>query len=379
MSFARFAFSLLCTALIAFAPAPFARAQTEAAPPPPLFVSVRIKNAGGLPTEGRDKNLHEQFAGGLRDYLAGIAKKSNAFVVGPDAKSRPPKNARVLLLDGELSRTPNADGGAYFVIVRAVQEKPTRQTVAAWAGIAQNYRYLSGNLDSRPDVNREGLLGELGKQIAVYVQGPAAPANDLFSAGLQKALQAGRVIATVVPSDGPAAPAVAAPTLRSEQSYRIKIAAEDAGSVYILREDGSQLISLFMPDTAPSASQTVEPGKPLLIPFPQTPSWKAPKTGEPLTQTLLVLVRRKTPALPQTASTAAPALRLARLAAFAAPNRAGDSLPVQVIRTPADPLPPAAPDAVREKMAQLLAAGPEGTWTAQRITIQILPKSKEKP
>ena len=158
-----------------------------------------------------------------------------------------------MFLDGELSRTPNAQtGGAYFVTVRVTQEKPSRQLVAAWAGVAQNYRYLTGNLENRPDVNREGLLGEIGKQIAAFAALPASPANTQFAELVQKALIAGRVIATLVPEDGTKTFSVAAPTLQSGQNFRLQIAAEFSGSVIILREDGPQLIPLFMPAAAPN-------------------------------------------------------------------------------------------------------------------------------
>ena len=133
-----------------------------------VYLSVRaFRNAGGLPTEGHDKKLNEQFATGLREYLAEAAQKR--FDVSPSpGKSAPPQNARALTLEGELSRSTNPEGGAYLLIARLYEEKPSRHIIAQWAGVAQNYRYLTGNLENRPGVNREGLLGEAGKQIAAF-------------------------------------------------------------------------------------------------------------------------------------------------------------------------------------------------------------------
>ena len=86
---------LFCVAAasLRLAPAPFARAQAgEGAQPAPLYLSLRtFKNAGGLPEEGRDKNLNEQFAGGLRDYLADAAKKNNRLSCRPRREIAPAK------------------------------------------------------------------------------------------------------------------------------------------------------------------------------------------------------------------------------------------------------------------------------------------------
>ena len=99
----------------------------------------------------------------------------------------------------------------------------------------------------------------------------------------------------------------------------------------------------------------------MLVPVPPTQAWKAPETGKPMTQTLLVLVRRTPPAAPQAAAPASAFRTAAFLPVGADEAQGSDSVPVQVIRTPSDVLLPANPDAVREKFAHMISSDPAGT------------------
>ena len=355
------------------APAPRAGAR-----PARLPIRSRLSQCRRPAHRWARQKLNEQFAIGLREYLAEAAQKR--FDVSPSAgKTALPQNARALTLEGELSRTPSPDGGAYLLVVRLYQDKPTHQIIAQWAGVAQNYRYLTGNLENRPTVNREGLLGETGKQIAVFAAAfsAAPPSADPLSQLTDTAQ--GHVLATVVPDGAASGTGIASPTLQSGQAFRLQIAAQNAGAAYIVRE-ADTLVPLWMPVPGSKTEESVAPGKPVLIPPAQAPSWKAPDTDKPVTQTLLVLVRRSNPA-PLAPQAAAPAFRPAAFPGLQ--SATDDSLPVQVIRAFGDipPAPvPGTADPVRDQLTQMLSADPAGTWTAQRITLQILPAlPKKKP
>ncbi len=366
--------------------------QPDPKPAPPMetrpsLVVHAFADAGGLPTVGGDKNTATLFSDGLRSYLAEVGK--DRFVTDTTADDTPPKTGRVLHLGGEISRTSDKeDGGPFLVVARLYEEKTAatpRKIVAQWAGVADNYRFLTGNLEKRPDVDKEGLLGELGKRVSLSVA--PMPATPAWSAPLAKAAQTGRVIASIVPvgADGKpdaSAPVIAAPVLKSEQTYRLKVAAKNGGTVYVVRVEGGRLVPVLLPKANDTAAPTVEPGKPILLPSGAGATMTAPKTDKAMEQTFLVLVRHADtkpvpPAPPKQAEAqTGPALRLAAFApsvALPAADEPNAPVPVRILSTSGDAVLPEGDGPEISRLVKMLTADPNGTWSAHRLIVRIVP------
>lgn len=415
----------------------------------PFLVVKLLRDAGGLPTTGRDAKLHEQMAVSLRKYVAEKSAAAGRFTVATGAATNPkaPANSRPYTLEGDLSRTEDgAGGGAYLCVVRLVAEKgpgvARRRVVAQWAGMAVNLRYLFGNLERAPDVDIEGLAGELGQRIAAVMAaeqrkdggGDGAP----YAAFLQKATASRAVIATLLAAqprdnseepDENAIPGVAGKnTLRSRQTFRLNVASKNAGSVFVVRDlDGERLVPLLVADRFENEPY-VAPGKPARLPQAGDRPFVAPTlaNNRPMDMTLYVLVRRDAPGMaarrPTAAGTGAPdpdddeqaatataamtlvaqttttpfaATRFPAVATMGSTATAAggggaqdrgpaSDAPVRVLNIlnyDADddnsaPPRPIAPDENKSiaRLLRMFADDADGTWSAQRLTIRVVPR-----
>lgn len=132
--------------------------------PLPILVQVRgFKDRGGLPRFGSDANQHRQFADSLICYLRTESK--GCFFVGNAPRGI---ETHVLILEGELSRTENGSGGSYLCVLRLKDDR-TDRWVGQWAGVADNFRFLYGNLTNAEGVSPQGLVGELGGAIVRFL------------------------------------------------------------------------------------------------------------------------------------------------------------------------------------------------------------------
>lgn len=102
-------------------------------------------------------------------YLQGEAK--DRFFVGSAPRGT---ETRTLILEGELSRTEWGTGGSYLCILRLKDDR-TDRWVAQWAGVADNFRFLYGNLTGAEGVSAQGLLGELGSAVLAFLTDPSNP------------------------------------------------------------------------------------------------------------------------------------------------------------------------------------------------------------
>lgn len=130
--------------------------------PLPVLIQMRgFKDRGGLPRFGADANQHRQFARALERYLRAEAK--GRYFVGSA-----PREVRTqsLVLEGELSRTEQGEGGVYLCVLRLKDDR-TERWVGQWAGVAENFRFLYGNLSNADGVSAQGLVGELGGAVVV--------------------------------------------------------------------------------------------------------------------------------------------------------------------------------------------------------------------
>lgn len=136
--------------------------------PLPILVQVRgFKDRGGLPRFGSDANQHRQFADSLIRYLRTESK--GRFFVGNAPRGI---ETHVLILEGELSRTENGTGGSYLCVLRLKDDR-TDRWVGQWAGVADNFRFLYGNLTNAEGVSPLGLLGEMGNAIVAFLVNPS--------------------------------------------------------------------------------------------------------------------------------------------------------------------------------------------------------------
>ncbi len=154
----------------------------------PILLLVRgFKDRGGLPRRGMDAAQHRQFADGLVRYLQREAK--GRFFVGSAPRGT---EVRTLILEGELSRTESGAGGSYLCILRLKDDR-TDRWVAQWAGVADNFRFLYGNLTGSEGVSAQGLLGELGNALVTFLadpnlrRSPTRPADVLAATPLPEA------------------------------------------------------------------------------------------------------------------------------------------------------------------------------------------------
>jgi hypothetical protein len=130
----------------------------------PVLIRVKIlKDRGGLPKSGRDAQQHYQFTDGLVKYL--LTEAQDRYFVGSAPRGVDP---RVLILEGDLSRTEVNSGGAYLCVLRLKDER-TGKFIGQWAGVADNFRLLYGNLFNTDGVAAQGLLGELGSRLVQFL------------------------------------------------------------------------------------------------------------------------------------------------------------------------------------------------------------------
>lgn len=135
----------------------------------PILLLVRgFQDRGGLPRFGNDANQHRQFQTALMRYL-------NSDTIGRYYIGRAPRGTkvRILVLEGELSRTESATESSYLCVLR-VKEERTGRWVAQWAGVADSYRFLYGNLTGTQGVSVHGLVGELGDAMLSFLCGKGA-------------------------------------------------------------------------------------------------------------------------------------------------------------------------------------------------------------
>lgn len=136
----------------------------------PVLLQVRgFKDRGGLPQWGPDAAQHRQFAEGLVRYLQGEAK--DRFFVGSAPRGM---ETQTLILEGELSRSESGAGGSYLCILR-LKDDHTDRWVAQWAGVADNFRFLYGNLTGAEGVSAQGLLGDLGSAVLAFLVDSSNP------------------------------------------------------------------------------------------------------------------------------------------------------------------------------------------------------------
>ena len=308
----------------------------------------------------------------------------NHFDVNGDAKEANslPANVRALSVEGEFSRTEDGKGGGPFLVVlRLYQEKSgavPRRVLAQWAGVADNYRYLTGNLDNRADIDREGLLGEMGKRIAEAASD--APRNAAFDAFVATVAQSKSVLVTLVPTrtmpsgNGSAAgqtDAIVAPVLEAGREYRIKIASQESGTVVVVgRDANARLIPLYLPGDK-DAPRSVELGKPILVPALSEKPWIAPVTDAPTEQALFVFVRHEKPN-----TKSAPAGNARVLSATSNDTPPVLPSPVRVLST--GTLADENLGHVLEALLKQFARDPKDTWTAQRFVVKVVPTATKQ-
>lgn len=135
--------------------------------PPLILVRIKtLKDRGGLPHAGRDAQQHKQFTDALVKFL--LAEANGRFFVGDAPHGIP---IRVVSLEGDLSRTDIASGGAYLCVLR-LREETTGCWIGQWAGTADNFRFLYGNLTGAEGISLHGLLGELGVRVVACLVSP---------------------------------------------------------------------------------------------------------------------------------------------------------------------------------------------------------------
>ena len=127
-----------------------------------------LKDRGGLPHRGPDAQQHKQFTDSLVTFLRAEAK--GRFFVGAAPHGIP---TRVVSLEGDLSRTDIIMGGAYLCVLR-LRDETKGDWIGQWAGVADNFRFLYGNLTEAEGISLQGLLGELGGCVVACLVSPNA-------------------------------------------------------------------------------------------------------------------------------------------------------------------------------------------------------------
>ena len=254
---------------------------------PPLLTVKPLRDAGGtLPKANNEPPLNARYAQALRGRIKDEAKQA-LLVAGIDPESK--AETTRYTVEGDLSR---ADGtsentGAYLCVLRVYREGKSRRLLLQLAGTANTLRDLSGNLRRDPNVNVNGLAGAFAARIVAALQGgeDENALTDLLGKVDSKRLTAAAL------TEGESGKQEEAPnlTLKKGAKFRLRVASEDAGAVFLLEIADGKPTSVFAPETP----QEIASGKPVILPL------DAPLTAtNKETREFLVLFRVGKPEIP---------------------------------------------------------------------------------
>jgi hypothetical protein len=169
--------------------------------------------------------------------VAVVDAKGN--LVTPDKRAPISTDKGVFILDGELSHHERSGGGRgkgpYFFSLRLRDEKEPNRPLGRWSGMANSLMLLSANVQGYTDLNREGLIGEMGERVtATLLTATGAPSleerNRLLDALAREGEKGERVTADVLPRfRGPDNPA----SLPSGSAFQIRIVSHLNAHIYV--------------------------------------------------------------------------------------------------------------------------------------------------
>jgi hypothetical protein len=327
-----------------------------------------LTDAGGLPTpSGDDQSLNLQFTQGLVKRLTDLSAKR--YCVQSISGAALADEVNGFVLEGSLSHVTSgtSEGGSYLcTLVLRGTGKNHDLVVAHWSAIARSYIDLTNNLSHDPRVNPEGMIGELTSRVnSIIVASTAGNQTRLFNDFLTKSLRNHAIEAELV-SGLPNAKGKRRPVLSSGDSFRVRIATRDAGTVFLVGFDSNgRPITIAVPET--SGEIRINPSHSALV-----PSRNAIPTGtveQPTNRRIVVLIRR-----------AGVTSRLAESSPMGLIDAGSASIPaVQVLSSAISvPLSESSDSGVARILA-MAATDTPGTWLATEVTVRIQPKKTTHP
>ncbi len=269
--------------LLLLSSALFAQARPSRRLDCPLLVISTIQDAGGLTNqreEGQLMNL--RFTEGVARYLKArervsetlapdfcvVQRDSNGQLVTFEQKEPVSTLKAVFLIEGRLSyhEAMQERAAGYSCTLELRREEKGEKPLVSWLGTAQSLLLLSGNVQGYSNVNREGLIGELGDRILGALLSFAPPLSEQEQALiLEKGLKEGerekgitiKLIAT--PPSEENTPRKLLPGTQ----YHMRLETALAGQVFVL-ERSRQGLRLLLPSN--SLLVTAKPKTALLLP-----------------------------------------------------------------------------------------------------------------
>jgi hypothetical protein len=341
-----------------------------------------FRDGGGLVQEPDTEPLPVRLAVSLEKYLREEAGERYTVRESDTTGSAQPGAAPALptrfSIEGELSHVPKntVDGGPYLCTVRLFRQtagQNDRRLVGQWAGWAETLRYLTANLRHDPRVNKQGLIGELGKRLKPFlVPYDAISAQTILTPWLASIERNGKLpleaaavpirVAEVTGSSGPAAGSPVANetpnagAIVASQGWQLRVVAPHAGEVRVLENHAGNWRLLELNDKA--SSQTAAGSQPLLLP---TRPLQGAVGTVPQQRKLVVLWHRSAQADPLGWSP------------LQVGGKAQDPAPVQVVGETASE-----GDEALGQLALLASSEPAENWAARTVEVRLLP-AREAP
>ena len=143
------------------------------------LLTVRpLRDAGGLPLR-----LNVRLTSALERFLTDHAGDAFTVVHAASAGSTNSAAGGRYLLDGDVSFASGRreDAGRFLMTARLFRAGAHPVLIGQWTGVSSSLRTLTANLHQEHDLNRFGLVGELGSRILAAVTDDTAALGNWFS------------------------------------------------------------------------------------------------------------------------------------------------------------------------------------------------------